>query len=240
VAQSQQLLDDGSRHLTHPITDPSGLTYDAPSVIDRASKATGWDALGNVTALSLSSSGTVSGNEDAGITVSDNIISAKVDDAGVEFNGTGQIALKDGGVDSNKIDNSVILAVINATYPVGSIYTNASVATNPATLLGVGTWTAFGAGQVPVGINGADTDFDVAGFGTNTNGTTGAKTHTLIEAEIPAHTHTVDVSSSEDVQGGGGTGVAKDEASVTGSTGGDGAHNNLQPYIVVYMWKRTA
>ena len=51
-------------------------------------------------------------------------------------------------------------ATINAhVYPVGSIYT-AVVATNPATLLGVGTWTAFGAGKVLIGIDSGDTDFD--------------------------------------------------------------------------------
>ena len=39
----------------------------------------------------------------------------------------------------------------NLVYPVGSIYINATVATNPATLLGVGTWVAYGEGRVPVG-----------------------------------------------------------------------------------------
>jgi hypothetical protein len=42
-----------------------------------------------------------------------------------------------------------VQAAIALLYPVGSIYTNATVSTNPATLLGFGTWTAFGAGRVP-------------------------------------------------------------------------------------------
>jgi len=46
-----------------------------------------------------------------------------------------------------------ITAVKSALYPIGSIYTNSSDSTNPATLLGFGTWTAFGAGRVMVGFN---------------------------------------------------------------------------------------
>ena len=128
-------------------------------------------------------------------------------------------------------------ATINAhVYPVGSIYT-AIVATNPATLLGVGTWAAFGAGKVMVGIDASDTDFDTV------EETGGAKTgsHTLTTSEIPSHTHTVAEKGSggssynlDYVQGGG--------TASTGATGGGAAHTHpiVQPYIVVYMWKRTA
>jgi len=128
-------------------------------------------------------------------------------------------------------------ATINAhVYPVGSIYT-AIVATNPATLLGVGTWTAFGAGKVMVGIDASDTDFDTV------EETGGAKTgaHTLTTSEIPSHTHTVAQ------KGNGGSGynldyVQSGGTASTGATGGGGSHSHpiVQPYIVVYMWKRTA
>ena len=52
------------------------------------------------------------------------------------------------------------VTTLQAVYPVGSVYINASVATNPGTLLGFGTWVAFGAGRVPVGIDSSDSDFD--------------------------------------------------------------------------------
>ena len=131
--------------------------------------------------------------------------------------------------------------IFEKIYPVGSIYINASVSTNPGTLLGFGTWAAFGAGRVMVGLNSGDTDFDTA------EETGGAKTHTLTTNEMPSHTHggiypsgsrgsfteAFDVDNPQD-------GFDKGNEKFTTSTGGGAAHNNLQPYIVVYMWKRTA
>jgi hypothetical protein len=237
VAQSQQLRDDADRHLTHPITDVADLNYEAPSVINRANKALGYDGDGNVTALAIGGEGGITGVDTAkGLDLNSGIAEAKVDGVTTEFD-SGDIAVKDGGISSAKIDNSVILAVIDATYPVGSLYTNASVATNPATLLGVGTWTAFGAGRVIVGLNGADTDFDTIGE------TGGTKTETLNETQIPDHTHTnVEPDTSVTFYEGGvaATAVPSGSASVSGGTGGGLPHNNVQPYVVCYMWKRTA
>ena len=124
--------------------------------------------------------------------------------------------------------------VLEKVYPVGSIYINATNSTNPATLLGFGTWVAFGAGKVIVGLDSSDTDFDTA------EETGGAKTHTLTTSEIPSHTHSLSTSDNP-----GGTGAievaggAPTSTQTTQATGGGGAHNNLQPYIVAYMWKRT-
>jgi hypothetical protein len=136
-------------------------------------------------------------------------------------------------------------ATINAhAYPVGSIYT-AVVSTNPATLLGVGTWAAFGAGKVMVGIDSGDTDFDTV------LETGGSKTdsHTLTTSEIPSHDHDIRVAKGSD----GGThtnrinatnaaGYIETDTSVIQTEGGGGAHTHdiVQPYIVVYMWRRTA
>ena len=135
-------------------------------------------------------------------------------------------------------------AEVNAhAYPVGSIYTSIS-STNPATLLGVGTWVAFGAGRTLVGFDSTQTEFDTV------EETGGSKTHTLTESELPAHTHNTLSSYQNNVEVIGSSTVTITEADrsgengdvdlVTSSTGSNSAHNNLQPYITVYFWKRTA
>ena len=156
-------------------------------------------------------------------------------------------------------------------YPVGSIYIS-TLSTNPGTLLGVGTWSAFGAGKTLISLDSGDTDFDVV------EETGGAKTKTIAQANLPnistgagtshnhtqdAHTHnflprsattgavssivtgTLDTSSTisgsnqPHVQSATATNQA--EAAHTHSLGGSGtALNVVNPYIVVYMWKRTA
>lgn len=145
--------------------------------------------------------------------------------------------------------DAIIAAIKPALWPVGSIYSNASDATNPATLLGFGTWVAM-ENRVLVG-KGAGT-FATAGA------TGGAETHTLTVAEMPSHNHThrqwiFNGAVSSGAHYGFGysmnTGSTFDAAAASASgevqfgnwaTGGGGAHNNLQPYTVVYMWKRTA
>ncbi len=146
-----------------------------------------------------------------------------------------------------------------AVYPVGSIYINATNSTNPSSLLGFGTWVAFGAGRVPIGIDSSDTDFDTA------EETGGSKTHTLSESEMPAHRHFLFREVSVGNIGDTGSTLSaahhytnageeryrirkssstnqflEPDVTLSGQTGSGSAHNNVQPYIVVYMWKRTA
>ena len=125
-------------------------------------------------------------------------------------------------------------------YPVGAIFTTTVAYANSAAVvsaIGGTTWVAFGAGKVLVGLDSGDSDFDTA------EETGGAKTHTLTISEMPAHTHSYDkqVTSTDALSihdisrvTGGNTGAT------TGSTGDGGAHTIVQPYIVVYFWKRTA
>lgn len=121
---------------------------------------------------------------------------------------------------------------IATAYPVGSIYMNANVSTNPATLLGMTgtTWVEFGEGRMLLGENAS-----------HANGSTGgAETHTLTVDEMPAHTH--DYTAHLGTGASGPISLHDRIPSVTGpttSTGGGSAHNNMPPYITVYMWKRT-
>ena len=124
--------------------------------------------------------------------------------------------------------------------PVGGVFI-AVVPTNPATLLGYGTWSAFGAGRVMVGYDAGDPDFDVA------EKTSGAKTVTLTAAAMPVHNHKIRRERSA-TTGSVSTQLARtadtsstiDEAVFSENAGSGGAHNNVQPSIVVYFWKRTA
>lgn len=129
--------------------------------------------------------------------------------------------------------------LIDRIYPVGSIYINASNGDNPATILGHGTWAAFGKGQVLVGLDAEQEEFNTVGK------TGGAKTHTLTVNEMPSHNHSITrtTGAGGDVTGTGvppHNAVAAGTSSTTASRGGGQPHNNLQPYITVYMWVRTA
>ena len=140
------------------------------------------------------------------------------------------------------VGNSVALA-----YPVGSIYINASVSTNPATLFGFGTWAAFGAGRVMVGLNAGDSSFDtLEETGGSKDAVVVSHTHSISD---PGHNHTVGIQTKTLDQNAGGSslagaGTTTTSTAATGisinSTGDSATNANLQPYIVVYMWKRTA
>ena len=126
-------------------------------------------------------------------------------------------------------------AIMNLVYPVGSVVT-LGVSTNPATLFGIGTWTAI-KGRVIVGIDAGQTEFDTL------NETGGSKTHTLTTDEMPSHKHVVtghnDVAGQSSI-GAQSNGTGYTVKNDTSNTGGGQAHNNLQPYIVKYVWERTA
>ena len=144
-----------------------------------------------------------------------------------------------------------VQAALAALHPVGSVYINANTATNPATLLGFGTWSAFGAGRVMVGIDAGDASFDTAGeTGGSKDAIVVSHTHTASVTD-PGHIHTtLGYGYGNSATYGNGGGVAQTSNSTasatTGvtvsvnSTGSSGTNANLQPYVVVYMWKRTA
>ena len=186
-------------------------------------------------------------------------IATKADLASPTFTGTptlptGTIATtQSSGNSSTAIATTAFVqAAIALLYPVGSIYTNASVSTNPATLLGFGTWTAFGAGRVMVGYDSGNALFDAAEeTGGSADAITVSHTHTATVTD-PGHLHTQTEYNQPGIgnAGGGGarvnaqtanTGTATTGISVAiSTTGSSGTNANYQPYITVYMWKRTA
>jgi len=204
-------------------------------------------------------------------------IATKADLASPTFTGTptlptGTIATTQTFGNSSTLlaTTAFVQAALAALHPVGSIYINATVATNPATLLGFGTWTTFGAGRVLVSLNSANVLFDTA-----------EETGGSADSTLPSHTHTGTTdaggSSAGSITGGfgsdfgifnaatgtfavsGALGNRPQGASGTGSqntatltipthqhtfttasAGTSGTNANYQPYITVYMWKRTA
>ena len=139
-----------------------------------------------------------------------------------------------------------------AAHPVNSIYISVNN-TSPATLFG-GTWERWAKGRVLVGVNESDTDFKAS----SQNG--GAKAVTLTPEQMPSHKHDVTValdgrlatmmvdrgiSATPESPSWGApfemleSGYAMVQGAL-GWTGGSKAHSNLQPYVTVYMWRRTA
>jgi len=158
------------------------------------------------------------------------------------------------------VTNSKVIATALANmYPIGCIYSE-TTGVNPATTFGFGTWVAFGAGRVLVGAGTSDATY--------TAGVTGGEsTHILTQAESGLRDHRHQLRSGTATSTNGfDDGTARSNTSlddnfrtgniaeVTGTNGSNGygstlfnsttakgsAHNNLQPYIVIYYWNRTA
>lgn len=153
-----------------------------------------------------------------------------------------------GDNDTSIATTAFVQAALAALYPVGSIYT-ATVSTNPGTLFGFGTWTAFGAGRVMIGNGGG---FTAGSTGGSADAVVVNHTHTATVTD-PGHNHTYLRPNTTLPQSGSSTncfvpGNITDTTSTatTGvtvansTTGVSGTNANLQPYIVVYMWERTA
>ena len=156
---------------------------------------------------------------------------------------SGTLAIANGGTGV-----TTLAALGNLFYPVGSIY-SATVSTNPGTLLGFGTWTQFGAGRMMMGAGGS---YAAGSTGGSANATLVSHTHTATVTD-PGHLHYTYPTNGIGNAGGGqaltqqGTTRTNPVTSATtgitvsNSTEGSSATDaNLPPYIVVYMWQRTA
>lgn len=134
-----------------------------------------------------------------------------------------------------------IKSFLDAVYPVGSIYISVK-ATNPGTLFG-GKWTAIAQGRCLVGV-GSNKDANNESKTFTVRQTGGEYNHTLVLNEIPKHNH-----SGRTANGWGSldwgynftyTNTAAWNGDGTESVGGGQKHNNIPPYLAVYMWERTA
>lgn len=191
------------------------------------------------------------------------------------LNSSGQLDATDGLVNAVPVVNggtgqntlaAAAAAFGSYLFPVGSIYTNATNSTNPATLLGFGTWSSFGATRVLIGQDGSgyvagaiggSADAAVVSHSHTFSGISGSTdlSGTFYAANRSGPDPTGSFSytgntANSSLSGGGLTGdirqyshSANHTHSLSGSTsatGSSGVNANLQPYIVVYMWRRTA
>ena len=208
-------------------------------------------------------------------------VNSKANNNNATLTGTPTAPTATFGTDNTQISTTAFVqAAMAAVYPVGSIYSNAAVSTNPATLLGFGTWAAYAAGRVLVGLDSGNAAFNtLEETGGTADQTNVAHTHSFsaTTGAAGAHRHNQYANGTGNVQGawvtstqsaavaaedgtsssmqmvpatngadatlGQSSEVAAHTHSVSGTTGSQGSsatNANLQPYITVYMWKRTA
>lgn len=143
--------------------------------------------------------------------------------------------------------STVMRAIIDRVYPVG-IIVDFAVETNPNTAVGCGTqWQRIADGRALIA---SDASHPVGWSG-------GAAAHALTEAEMPAHSHQIQqIGSNGNIHmqmGKDGTYPGENYLSfgtsvkpfaestiLIASTGGNAAHNNMQPSLAVCRWKRVA
>jgi len=194
-------------------------------------------------------------------------VATKADLASPTFTGTPAAPTASFGTSTTQVATTAFVqAALAALYPVGSIYTNATDSTNPGTLLGFGTWTAFAAGRVAVGFNASNALFDTAEeTGGSADAITVSHTHTATSTSTvtdPGHFHNSPTADEFQYYGSSGitgngpsglrttdtlgitqtktTGITVATSTTNSSSGSSGTNANYQPYITVYMWKRTA
>jgi hypothetical protein len=153
-------------------------------------------------------------------------------------NTAGPVPVANGGTGATTTEAAVnALGILEYVYPVGSVYIS-TVDKTPADLFGFGTWERI-EGRFLLSSGTTDNGDGI----TYKNGATdGYAKHTLTVDEMPKHSHKV---SGNHYSGDGSYGISSGSHTIVGnqnttSTGGGSAHNNMPPYLVVCMWKRTA
>ena len=148
--------------------------------------------------------------------------------------------------------------ILDVVYPVGSIYISMNLTTtSQVEALFGGTWVKFADGKTLIGVDSTDTDFNAS------NMTGGEKTHQLTVNELPNIHGEVAIRGYEDSAMSAGTSTASGvfsftsewssayvfnhtpgllpaKSGITLDVGSNQAHNNLPPYVTVYMYRRTA
>ena len=182
------------------------------------------------------------------------------------FDGSGDISINtmvSQATNADTVDGYHASDLLDKIYPVGSIYMSMS-ATNPATLFGVGTWQRISQGRMLLGAD--DSTYKAGATGgeathTLTVNEMPAHSHTGTTSTNGEHSHSASwlyawsgsdtwnyfaksYSDNPGTASGGsftiGNAGNHDHTFTTNNTGGGAAHNNMPPYLVCYIWQRTA
>ena len=182
-------------------------------------------------------------------------VATKADLASPALTGTPTAPTASVGTNTTQLATAaLVFATMQAIYPVGSIYTNISSSTNPGTLFGFGTWVAL-EGVTVIGRSSTDATFGTAGAtGGSKDAVVVSHTHTATSTDS-GHTHVIGVGTGSGSpnyptdDGDGNNNRTRNYTSDSGAanitttistTGVSATDANLPPYIVAYMWKRTA
>ena len=137
--------------------------------------------------------------------------------------------------------NKLVNSIKSAMYPVGSVYITYNNV-NPGTFLG-GTWERFGQGRTLVGEGTGNDGSTSMSFTTDSHG--GEYKHLLTIDEMPSHSHNITLPVSTNWSGNGGSAYQLNNTMTDNitmnyikTTGNSNSHNNVQPYIVVFFWRR--
>ncbi len=120
-------------------------------------------------------------------------------------------------------------SLVDAVYPIGSIFISTN-STNPSNYFPGTTWSSYASGRTLLGVSSSH----------SAGSTGGSETVTLTTSNLPPHTHDVGIrgSSGQGYWGASCTVVETGGSKTSSSVGGGSAHNNMMPYITVYMFKR--
>jgi hypothetical protein len=184
-------------------------------------------------------------------------VASKADTTSPTFTGTPLAPTAAANTNSTQIATTAfVTAALALAFPVGAIFSSTS-SSNPATSLGFGTWTAFGAGRTLIGAGGG---FAGGATGGSADAVVASHSHTATSSVSDSgHSHVGRVATTlggyvgqDGFEEGRGNPDWSTQTSTNSATTGitvgttitsagvSGVNANLQPYVVVYMWQRTA
>lgn len=154
--------------------------------------------------------------------------------------GNAVVAEFSGGTNPKDVVTHEQLAIAMQNYKIGDVYIT-TISGDPSQRLGYGSWERFAQGRTLVGFTDSISN-SLPEWVKRSGSEFGEYEHTLTKEEMPSHAHggIPEVRSNVDADLGGKDATVRASTVDSNSVGGDRPHNNVQPSIVVYFWKRVS